>query len=673
MTNQRKEAAARLNVLRQEISAHDHAYYVLDQPQITDYEYDQLFAELIALEQQFPDLVAPDSPSQRVGGTPLEKFEKLEHRTPMLSLQNTYSPEEVRAFAERVSHLLDGPRPVEFFCEPKLDGLALELIYEEGSLRRAITRGDGSVGEDVTSNIKTIKAIPLRLTSPSPPKLLEVRGEVLMFKESFRRLNEWQEENGLPAFANPRNAAAGSVRQLDSKITAQRQLHFFAYAVGVVEGPSLSSQHQLLESFHRWGLPTVTADLTCLAPHVDEAIAYYVALEGRRHQLPFEIDGTVIKVNSFEQQRQLGMVARSPRWATAAKFKPEEAQTKIVDIVVQVGRTGALTPVAVMEPVKVGGVTVTHATLHNQDEVERKDVRVGDTVIIHRAGDVIPEVVRVVTEKRPPKAKPFTLPPNCPVCGEPTERAEGEAVSRCTNSLCAAILKGSLRHFVSRRAMNIDKLGEKLVDQLVDAGLVTCFSDLYRLNADSLLSLERQGQKSSANILASIENSRKPTLNRFIYALGIRFVGEQTAKSLALRFGSIESFLNASEEELLSIDDVGPVVAGAIVAALKRKSFVKEVHRLIESGLKVQSTSRPRDGAKLPLEGLNIVVTGTLPLGRDEVKDLITSMGGKSASSVSKKTHYVLAGEEAGSKLDKARELGVPVIGWEQFQALLKN
>ncbi|MCB0384535.1 MAG: NAD-dependent DNA ligase LigA [Bdellovibrionales bacterium] len=700
MSHNRQSATKRLVVLRSQIQTHDHAYYVLDQPEITDFEYDQLFQELLDIESQFPDLVTPDSPSQRVGGVPLEKFEKREHRLPMLSLQNSYSPDDIKAFVDRLIKLIDEPETtsLEFFCEPKLDGLAIELIYEHGLLVAAITRGDGQIGEDVTANIKTVKAIPLRLTGNNPPPLVEVRGELLMLKEDFKSLNESQEESGQIPFANPRNAAAGSVRQLDPTITAQRQLRFFAYAIGAVEGDPFESQAQMEIAFHEWGLPTLGVETSSsgmnefivgcrkalgrkpprihplgrVAHDHAEATAYYRFVESIRHDLPFEIDGVVIKVNSLKLQRELGLVARSPRWATAAKFKPDQAETRIKEIIVQVGRTGALTPVAVMEPVRVGGVTITHATLHNQDEIDRKDIRVGDSVIIHRAGDVIPEVVSVLTEKRPNGSTRFKIPSECPVCREPVVQAEGEAVSRCGNPFCEAILKESLKHFVSRRAMNVDKLGDKIIEQMVDSGLVSRFSDLYKLDQDKVMTLERQGEKSAANIINSIDKSRNPNLGRFIFSLGIRFVGEQTAKSLAAHFGSLQRFLAASEEELLSIDDVGPKVAGSIMASLRRKGFVREVEELIASGIEVQESSASSSGNRV-LDGLNIVVTGTLPMGRDEIKDLIAQLGGKSASSVSKKTHYVLAGEAAGSKLDKARDLGVEILNWDQFQTLINK
>lgn len=681
-----------------EIQKHDHAYHVLDQPIITDYEYDQLFVELQELEKQFPNLASADSPTQRAGAPPLSQFEKKAHRLPMLSLQNSYSPQDIEAFDQRISKQADQSQPLQYFCEPKLDGLAIELIYERGLLMSAITRGDGQVGEDVTNNIKTVRAIPLRLLGNNPPPLLEVRGELLMLKEDFGRLNKWQEENGQLPFANPRNAAAGSVRQLDSRITAQRKLHFYAYALGASEKISFSSQAEMEIKFQELGLPTLGVDqssdsmasyvkkgqkhiagkskaefpLGKVAASAEEAIAYYHFIEALRHELPFEIDGIVVKVNATQIQEELGLIARSPRWATAAKFKPDQAETKITDIVVQVGRTGALTPVAIMEPVRVGGVSITNATLHNQDEIDRKGVRIGDFVVVHRAGDVIPEVVKVLEEKRGADSKPYKIPKQCPVCQEPAVQPEGEAVSRCVNPFCEAILKESIKHFVSRRAMNIDKLGDKIVEHLVDSKLVARFSDLYTLKVEDLLELERQGEKSASNIIASIDKSRCPELGRFIFSLGIRFVGEQTAKSLAHHFGTLDAFLNTTEEELLAIEDVGPKVAGSITEALAHKSFKEEVGRLITSGVAVQELEVSADGPR-PLDGLNIVVTGTLPQGRDEIKDMITRLGGKSASSVSKKTHYVLAGEAAGSKLEKARDLGVEILDWDQFQELINK
>ncbi|MCM2282635.1 MAG: NAD-dependent DNA ligase LigA, partial [Bdellovibrionaceae bacterium] len=584
-------------------------------------------------------------------------------------------------------------QPIRYFCEPKFDGLAIELIYENGELTGAITRGDGTTGENVLSNIRTIRSVPLTLRDA--PKLLEVRGEVLMFKKDFQQLNEQQQEAGIVPFANPRNAAAGSVRQLDSRIAAARPLRLFAYAPGVIEGRRFKTQDEFERAIAEMGLPTtgisdnsqsmeefVTSTtellktgqgrppLARVCQNAEEAIAYYHFIESVRRYLPFDIDGVVTKVNDYVLQEELGFIARNPRWATAAKFKPEQAVTRVREIAVQVGRTGALTPVAIMDPVRVGGVTVTNATLHNQDEIDRKDVRVGDFVLIQRAGDVIPEIVQVVLEKRPSDTKPFRLPSACPICREPVTKTEGEVVSRCVNPVCPAILKESLKHFVARRAMNIERLGDRLIEALVDVGLVKSFSDLYRLTKQDLLNLERQGDKSVANLLESIDASRQTTLSRFIFALGIRFVGEQTAKSLAKAFGSIENLMAADEEHLLQIEDIGPKVVVSIRTALSNKALQREIGDLQKLGVTIERPKTANTGSA-KLGGKKFVITGTLPLGRDEVKELIESHGGSIQSGVSKKTDYLLAGEEAGSKLQKAADLGVTIIDWTAFEAMI--
>jgi DNA ligase (NAD+) len=669
MKSASKTVSARAEELKSLIRTHDHNYYVLDQPTVSDFAYDQLFAELQKIEAEHPDLVTSDSPTQRVSGGILDAFQKAPHRTPMISLQNSYSPEDITAFDERVKKFLKSDSEIEYFCEPKFDGLAMELIYEDGLLVRALTRGDGDVGEDVTSNIKTIKSIPLSLPKDRVPKIFEVRGEVIMFKEDFRELNEHQQEEGLQTFANPRNAAAGSVRQLDSRITAHRPLRMFCYAPGVIDGLDLKNQMAFSHFLKSIGLPT--SPLSRLARGAAEAVEFYNDVEKMRHQLPYDIDGVVIKVNAFQIQNELGTIARSPRWASAAKFNPEQAQTLIENIVVQVGRTGALTPVAVMKPVRVGGVTITHATLHNQDEINRKDVRVGDTVIVQRAGDVIPEIVSVIVEKRSKNSAPFQIPNRCPACDSKTEQVEGEVVQRCTNRLCPAVVKESLKHFVGRRAMNIDKVGDKLVDQFADSGLVRRFSDFYQITKPDLLELERQGDKSAENILKSIALSRRPTLARFIYSLGIRFVGEQTAKILAQQFRTIEGLINASEADLLALDGVGEKVAHSLIRALQSEDLKNEIARLQKSAVEIQSPEKANTNG--PLAGKSFVITGTLPMGRDEVKDLIEKNGGKCLSSVSKNAHYVLAGEAAGSKLDKARELGIQIIEWSEFNQLLNS
>lgn len=673
-----------IDALREEIRKHDYSYFVLDKPTITDFEYDKLFAKLKELEAAHPELASEDSPTQRVGGTPVSQFEKIKHRKPMVSLSNSYSIEELQEFDERVRKFLERPdSKIEYMCELKFDGLAMELVYENGRLTQALTRGDGTTGENVYSNVKTIRSLSTNLHTDHPPELLEVRGEVLMFKQDFAKLNETLEEEGDEAFANPRNAAAGSIRQLDPRITASRPLRIFCYAPGQAS-KTFASQADFLKYLKSIGLPCFSIapleqtqkalsklkkfsfdlPLASICEGAEEAADYYRMIQAVRHELPFDIDGIVVKVNSIRLQDQLGMVARSPRWATATKFAPEQGQTVVEDILVQVGRTGAMTPKAQMKPVQVGGVTITYATLHNQAQIDLKDVRIGDTVIVQRAGDVIPEIVSVVMEKRKKDSKPFHMPKKCPICAQPAVQPEGEAVLRCVNTFCPAIFTESLKHFAARRAMNIEKLGDKIIEQMTEAKLVKRYSDLYELTLKDILSLERQGEKSAQNLIDSIDQSRHVPLARFIYALGVRFVGEQTAKSLANHFKSLKAFLDTTEEELLNVEDIGPKVATSITERLNDKKFRNEVERLIEVGIKIEN---PKAAAGAAFKGMNIVITGTLPRPRDEIKDLIESLGGKSSGSVSKKTSFVLAGEEAGSKLEKAKELGVEVIDWDRF------
>lgn len=660
----------RLQELRHIIQQHDHKYYVLDQPEISDFEYDQLYSEMLKIESEHPEWITSDSPSQRIPGKPVEAFEKIPHRQPMLSLQNSYSVEDIERFDERVRKTLKRDQPVEYVCEPKLDGLAMELIYVHGNLDLALTRGDGVVGENVISNVRAIRSIPLRIESLKDLPFFEVRGEVLIWKSDFQRLNDAQQEAGQQTFANPRNAAAGTIRQLDPKMAASRPLKMYCYAPGDVGEKKFSTQIEFLEFLSSQELPTVLSyrshHLIEVCVGADAVIQYYRKIEHLRHDLPFEIDGVVIKVNSFDLQQDLGFVARSPRWATAAKFKPEEAETLLQDIQVNVGRTGALTPFAVMKPVRVGGVTISTATLHNQEEIHRKDVRVGDTVVVRRAGDVIPEVVRPVLEKRPAGAKPFFMPKKCPSCGEPVVQPEDEVILRCLNAVCPSKMREGLKHFVGRRAMNVEKIGEKLIEQLYDENLVRSFSSLYSLQKRDLLSLERQGQKSVENILASIEKSRHTTLERLIFALGIRFVGEQTARALASTFKTVDGFLSATLEELVGVEDIGEKTAGVIYQVIHQSSFRQEVERLLQNGVKIEA---PKVAAiSETLKGQAIVITGTLPIEREQIKNIILQHGGKVASSVSKKTAFVLAGESAGSKLERANELGVPVLDWEQFR-----
>jgi DNA ligase (NAD+) len=653
--------------LKLQIEHHNTLYHSQDKPEISDFEYDKLFQELLELEKENPTLVTPDSPSQRVGGEVLNSFKKVPHRTPMLSLSNSYNPEDIIAFDERLKKFVKNETEIEYFCEPKFDGLALELIYEKGHFMQAITRGDGMVGEDVTHNVRTIKSIPLKLNTKKPPLLFEVRGEVLIFKSDFAKMNESQQEAGDMVFANPRNAAAGTIRQLDSKIAASRPLRFFAYGLGQLNGIEFTQQNEIEKYFESVGLP-VAQKYVSVCKGINQVVDYYHQIEKARHKMAFDIDGIVVKANSLRLQEDVGMVARSPRWATAAKFKPEQATTLVENILVQVGRTGALTPVALMSPVKVGGVTITNATLHNQDEIDRKDVRIGDTVVIQRAGDVIPEIVQVVLEKRSVNSTPFKIPSQCPSCGKPAQKLEGEVISRCVNPLCPSIFKESLKHFVSRRALNIEKVGDRLIEIFVDQGLVKSYSDLYKLNRENLLNLDRQGEKSVENILSSIDQSKKTTLARFIYGFGIRFVGEQTAKLLADHFINLDRFLDASSESLLEVPEIGPKVADSILKWLSNKAMVKEAHEMVKLGITFEASKRSISG---PLSGSSFVITGTLPVKREEAQSLIEKNGGKILSSVSSKLSYLVVGVDPGSKVEKAQGLGVKIISWDELLKLL--
>jgi len=654
----------KIHSLRAAISKHDYAYYVEDKPSISDFEYDKLYQELEALEAKHPELIVTTSPTQRVAGKAAAKFTKKEHRSPMLSLQNSYNTDDVYAFDERIKKFLQSENEIEYYCELKLDGLALEIIYENGLLQSAITRGDGLIGEDVTQNIRTIKAIPLNLKKDLA--LLEVRGEVVMRKQDFLRLNTIQSEAGLNEFANPRNAAAGSIRQLDPKITASRNLIFYAYGLGIIEGIGFTKHAKIYDYFQTENIPEVSAKYskTCIGPKAVED--YYNWVASIRHDLPFDIDGVVVKVNQISLQEELGFIARNPRWATAVKFTPEQSTTKIEDIVIQVGRTGALTPVAIMQPVDVGGVTVTNATLHNQDEIDRKDIRIGDHVIVHRAGDVIPEVVEVIKDKRDKNTKPFKMPANCPVCKTPSIKEDEEVKSRCPNPLCEARIKEGLKHFASRKAMNIDKLGDKWIETFVDQGLVRSFSDLYKLKKSELLALDRMAEKSAQNLIDSIAASKNCDYFRFIYALGIRHVGEQTAKNLAHTYQNLDAFLAANEESLLAIEDIGPKLVQSILTTLQSKTFQKELNALIKAGITFRQVEKLNDD----FAGMTFVITGTLPADRNKIKSEIEARGGKVSSSVSKKTSYLLAGEAAGSKLEKARENNVKILSWDEYQNL---
>ena len=660
MSQGRSSVADRYHHLQQELARLEHAYYVLDQPLVPDAEYDRLYRELLDLETQHPDWVTPDSLSQRVGGAPLKAFMEIKHSVPMLSLNNAFEESELIGFDRRCREGL-GLDHVEYACELKFDGLAISLRYENGVLVQAATRGDGASGEDVTSNIRTIRAIPLRLLGPNLPNVIEVRGEVFMHRADFEKMNKIAAANGEKEFANPRNAAAGSLRQLDSKITAKRPLSFFAYGLGALE-PSqwLPSTHsELLNQYEALGLP-VCRERT-VVDTLEGLMTFYTEIAAKRQQLPYEIDGVVYKVNSFAEQAQLGYVSRAPRFAIANKYPAQEEITTVLGIDVQVGRTGAITPVARLAPVLVGGVTVTNATLHNEDEVRRKDVRIGDTVVVRRAGDVIPEVVSVVLDRRPANAHVFIMPTRCPVCESHIERLSDEAVARCSGGLfCAAQRKQALLHFAQRRAMDIEGLGDKIVDQLVDLNLVRTPADLYRLGFTALVNMERMGEKSADNLLQSIVQSKKTTLARFIFGLGIRHVGESTAKDLAKHFGGIHALMDAQMEQLLMVNDVGPVVADSIVSFMSEPHNREVIEQLLASGIEFQKEERT---TTVDLSGKTFVLTGTLPtLSRDQAKELLEAAGAKVAGSVSQKTSFVVAGSEAGSKLDKATELGIPIL-----------
>ncbi|SPA24839.1 DNA ligase [Cupriavidus taiwanensis] len=676
-------AASRVAWLREELDRHNYQYYVLDAPTVPDAEYDALFSELMALELEHPELQTPDSPTQRVGGEPLAAFDSVRHRVPMLSLNNAFADDDVLNFDRRCAQGLGRSAPaageadlfsaadaVEYACELKFDGLAMSLRYEDGRLVQAATRGDGETGEDVTVNVRTIKAIPLKLRGQAPA-VLEVRGEVFMFRRDFDKLNARQAEAGEKTFVNPRNAAAGSLRQLDPRITARRPLSFFAYGLGELQGVERPPTHSaMLDGFAALGLP-VCKD-RAVVEGAQGLLDFYRDIGKRRDELPYDIDGVVYKVNALAEQERLGFVSRAPRFALAHKFPAQEMTTIVEDIEVQVGRTGAITPVARLRPVFVGGVTVTNATLHNEDEIRRKDVHVGDTVIVRRAGDVIPEVVAVVAERRPADARAFVMPTACPVCGSHIEKLEDEAIARCTGGLiCAAQRKQSLLHFAQRRAMDIEGLGDKLVEQLVDQGIVRTPADLYKLGVAKLAALERMADKSAANLVAAIDKSRATTMNRFIFALGIRHVGEATAKDLARHFGKLDALMVADEAALLEVNDVGPVVAQSIAHFFAEPHNVEVIEQLRAAGVHWPE-SEPVAKAPAPLSGKTFVLTGTLPtLSREDAKELLEAAGAKVAGSVSKKTDYVVAGAEAGSKLDKAEALGVPVLDEAGMLALL--
>ncbi len=662
-------AVRRAAELRRLIDRYNHRYYALDDPEVPDAEYDQRLRELQALEARYPALVTADSPTQRVGTSPVAAFAEVRHRRPMLSLDNAFSDEEVRDFDRRVRGRLGTVPAVAYSVEPKLDGLAVNATYEDGVYTRAATRGDGEKGEDITANLRTIRSLPLRLHTRAPPRLLEVRGEVYMPLAGFRRLNEQAAARGEKTFVNPRNAAAGALRQLDPAVSASRPLDFFVYGIGDVEGEALAErQGELLETLRRFGFRICPH--TRVVASIDDCLRYFQEIGAERHRLPFQIDGVVYKVDEFALQRRLGFVARAPRWAIAHKFPAEEAMTTVRGIEFQVGRTGALTPVARLAPIHVGGVTVSNATLHNIDELHRKDVRIGDTVVVRRAGDVIPEVVAVIPERRPRGTHRVELPAVCPVCGSPVERVEGQAIARCTGGRrCPAQRKEEIKHFASRRALDIEGLGDKLVEQLVDAGLVKSPADLFTLEEARLAALDRMGEKSARKLLAAIEHAKRTTLARFLNALGIRDVGESTAAALASHFGGLDALRAADVAQIQEVPDAGPVVATSVVAYFRDRANAAVLDRLLASGI---HWPKPPAVARGPLAGKVFVLTGTLEgCTREDATERIAARGGKVSGSVSKKTDYVVAGRDPGSKLDKARSLGITILDEAAFVRLL--
>ena len=670
-----------LEELREKIRYHNNRYYLLNDPEISDAEYDRLFQRLLEIERDYPELITADSPTQRVGAEPMETFADVRHRLPMLSLDNGFKDQDILDFDSRLKRFLQNDSPIEYNVEPKMDGLAVELVYERGKLVVASTRGDGQIGENITQNIKTILTVPLTLMEPSKglsvPDILEVRGEVYMEIDAFRILNRERIERDLPPFANPRNAAAGSLRQLDSRITAKRPLNMFCYGVGQITGTQFKTHYDLMVYLQELGL-RVNRPYIRVCHDTDETIEYCHYLEEVRHQFPFEIDGAVIKVNKLGLQNRLGQTTRSPRWALAYKFRPTQGTTKVLKIDVQVGRTGALTPVAHLEPVEIGGVTVRRATLHNQEEIESKDIREMDTVIVQRAGDVIPEVVKSVISKRDGSEKRFVMPDRCPVCGEEAVKKAGEAVLRCPNVNCPAQVKASLKHFVSKGAMDIDGLGEKIISQMLEKGLIKEEADLYSLSFDDLIQLEKVEQKAANNLLNAIEKSKKTTLAKFINALGIRHVGEHVAALLASHFGTLKGLQEATKEQLqynkiedTGVKGVGEVIADSIVSYFEEESNRKTIERLIKSGIEFE---RAPSLSSVPFEGKTFVITGSLSyMKRSEAKELITQHGGRLSSSLTKGTDYLVVGESPGSKLQKANELGISIISEEQFLDMFKS
>lgn len=660
--------------LREKLNEHNYRYYVMDDPEIADAEYDSLFQRLKKLEADHPSLVTPDSPTQRVGAAPLKAFSQVRHDVAMLSLDNAFSEDDIAAFDRRIQERAKVKSNVElldYCCEPKLDGLAVNIRYVNGILTEAATRGDGETGENITENIKTIKMIPLRLRGHDFPRLLDVRGEVFMSKKGFEALNKHALKHDEKIFANPRNAAAGSLRQLDPRITASRPLEFYCYGVGLVEGFTLpETQREMLACLEKWGLRV--SSLVKVVKGAEGCLAYYHRMAKERDKLPFEIDGVVYKINNLAMQNELGFVSRAPRWAVAHKFPAEEVHTTIEDVEFQVGRTGALTPVARLKPVNVHGVTVSNATLHNMDEIKRKEIHIGDTVVVRRAGDVIPEVVGVVKDSHPKNIKKIVMPKHCPICHSEVEQIEGEATARCTGGLfCPAQRKETIKHFASRRAMDIEGLGDKLVEQLVDAELISSVADIYDLTQEQLENLERMGEKSAQNLLEEITKSKKTTLARFLYALGIREVGEATAKQLALYFKNLPALKQATEEQLQSVPDIGPVVAAHIAHFFHEPHNLNILNKLLNAGIHWEAV---KEGKHMPLLGNTLVLTGTLSdMSRDEAKERLEKLGAKVSGSVSAKTSYVVVGDDPGSKFDKAKALGVPTLDDKAFHAFLKK